>query len=143
MPLQQQRESSGKSCGEQTIHTDLRSPVLRELLAAGVELRTRLRHRPYGDQALFIRRDVMQASGGFKEWPLLEDLEMVQRLGQAGPPAIVEARIMTSGRRWRELGFFHTSVINQGILLAFAAGVPLETLAGWYHNAKRHMLKAQ
>jgi hypothetical protein len=28
----------------------------------------------------------------------------------------------------------------QGILLAFAAGVPAETLGGWYRNAKRHML---
>ncbi|KAG2430724.1 hypothetical protein HYH02_013566 [Chlamydomonas schloesseri] len=124
-----------------TIRTDLRSPVLRELLAAGVELRTRLRHQPYGDQAIFIRRDVLQATGGYREWPLLEDLELVQRLAaQAGPPAIVNAPVFTSGRRWRELGFFRTAIINQGILLAFAAGVPAETLGGWYRNAKRHTL---
>eukprot|EP00198_Chlamydomonas_reinhardtii_P000433 XP_001689768.1 predicted protein [Chlamydomonas reinhardtii] len=113
------------------------------LLAAGVELRTRLRHQPYGDQALFVRRDVLQATGGYKEWPLLEDLDLVQRLRQAGPPVIVDAPVFTSGRRWRDVGFFRTALINQGILLAFAAGVPPETLAGWYRKAKHQMLLSQ
>ncbi|GBF89164.1 hypothetical protein Rsub_01881 [Raphidocelis subcapitata] len=93
------------------------------LLSAGVELRTRLLWRPYGDQCLF----------GFKEWPLLEDLDMARRLGgAAGRPLVVPAAVTTSGRRWAKLGFWRTFVTNQAVLAGFAAGVDVHELARLY-----------
>ncbi|GIL60448.1 hypothetical protein Vafri_15027 [Volvox africanus] len=119
-----------------TIQTDLHNPVLRTILSMGVELRTRWLHRPYGDQALFIRRDVLEAQSGFKEWPLLEDLEMVERLSKEQPPVIVDAPLFTSGRRWQSVGFIRTTLINQVILICYAFGVSPDMLAEWYRHAK-------
>lgn len=39
-----------------------------------------------------------QALGGFKDWPLLEDVELVGRLQRVSPPAIVPQAVQTSGR---------------------------------------------
>jgi hypothetical protein len=52
------------------------------LLQAAVELRTRLFLLPFGDQALFVRREVMQQLGGFHEHGLMEDVDLVKRLNR-------------------------------------------------------------
>jgi hypothetical protein len=73
---------------------------------------------------------------GFKEWPLLEDLELVERLQRrAGPPVIVPAAVTTSGRRWARLGFWRAWAVNQAVLAGWAAGVDVETLAAMYRGA--------
>jgi hypothetical protein len=106
------------------------------LLRTAVSLRTRLLHRPYGDQALFVRRAPFEAAGGFAELPLLEDVDLVRRLKAAcGPPAIVPRAVRTSGRRWRRLGLAQTTLVNQAILAGHALGVDVHTLAGWYERA--------
>ncbi|KAG2496465.1 hypothetical protein HYH03_005292 [Edaphochlamys debaryana] len=133
---------SGRSCEPTwgafaSFDTDLRNPLWRAVLTRGVELRTRLLHRPYGDQAIFVRRDALEACGGFRDWPLLEDLDLVTRLGRKSAPVIVDARVFTSGRRWETVGFVRNTLINQAILVAFAAGVPPQTLAEWYRSARR------
>lgn len=70
---------------------------------------------------------------GFKEWPLLEDLELTQRLrGAAGRPVVVPAPVTTSGRRWGRLGFWRTLLVNQAVLAGFAAGVDVNELARLY-----------
>lgn len=73
---------------------------------------------------------------GYREWPLLEDLDLVQRLAAtAGRPAIIPTPIRTSGRRWARLGLVRTTLVNQAILLGHALGVDPATLAGWYRRA--------
>lgn len=52
------------------------------LLQAGVALRTRLLRLPFGDQALFVRREVLQQLHGFHEHELLEDVDLVKRLNR-------------------------------------------------------------
>jgi len=105
------------------------------VLRKGVAFRTRLLHMPYGDQAIFVDRLAFEAVGGFQQWRLLEDVDMVQRLHQAyGPPAIVPAPVQVSARRWQRLGFVRTCLVNQAILAAWACGVPPDTLARWYYG---------
>lgn len=111
------------------------NPFLRGLLRAGVELRTRVRWEPYGDQALWARRGCLESLGGFKDWPLLEDLDLVRRLGRScGPPAVVGAAVETSGRRWSRLGFWQTWWRNQRVLAAHASGVGVEELSRMYRE---------
>jgi rSAM/selenodomain-associated transferase 2 len=107
------------------------------LLRQSVALRTRLQHRPYGDQALFMQREAFKSVGGFPDdWPLLEDVELVRRLKRAvGSPALIRTPVQTSGRRWRALGLLRTTFLNQCILLGHACGVPLSRLADVYKNA--------
>ena len=51
--------------------------------------------------------------GGFKEVPIMEDYDLVKRLRQHGPPAIIPHALHTSGRRWQTVGFFRTTLTNQ------------------------------
>ena len=51
--------------------------------------------------------------GGYKEIPIMEDYEMVQRLRKHSAPAIIPHALTTSGRRWKTTGFLRTTLINQ------------------------------
>jgi len=69
------------------------------------------------------------------DWPLLEDVELVRKLKQRfGGPAIVPMPLSTSGRRWKKLGLFQATVINQIVLLGHALGVPVKQLASLYEQ---------
>lgn len=87
---------------------------------------------PYGDQALFVPAARFRAMGGFREFPLLEDVELVLRLKKTGRIALVKTAALTSPRRWQHLGLVHTTVLNQLILLGFYCGIHPERLARWY-----------
>jgi rSAM/selenodomain-associated transferase 2 len=107
----------------------LREPIPGGFLVErGVALRCALRQLPYGDQGLFLRRHLFQALGGFPDWPLLEDLELVRRLRRLGRIAVTDEAAPTSSRRWREAGLIRTFLRHQSILLAHALGASPERL---------------
>lgn len=114
-------------------------PLAARLLRAGVELRTRLLHRPYGDQGIFVEAATFRSVGGYRsELHLLEDVDLVARLRRrAGPPALLPAALSTSGRRWLALGLLRTTLVNQAVLLGSALGVDARTLADWYEATGR------
>ena len=89
---------------------------------------------PYGDQGLFVRRRVFERLGGFRELPLLEDVEFVRRLVRAGPVVELPLALGTSSRRWRRDGWFRRSTKNMAIVGLYLAGVPPARLARWYRR---------
>lgn len=104
----------------------------------GVKWRTRLLGAPYGDQGIFVRRDAFQNEGGYREPVFLEDLELTRRLKRKhGKPSLVPASMTTSARRWKQVGVLRSVLINQCILLAYAAGVPAQDLESWYRDPER------
>jgi rSAM/selenodomain-associated transferase 2/rSAM/selenodomain-associated transferase 1 len=104
----------------------------RRLVESLTNLRSRIWHMPYGDQALFVRRWAFAELGGFPEQPIMEDYEFVRRLRQVGKLAILHEAVLTSGRRWQRLGFFRTTLINQLVILGYRCGVPPAKLAALY-----------
>lgn len=119
----------------QTIKID-GPPVVQWLLSTSVEWRTKLFKLPYGDQGIFVKRRMFDDLGGYKEWPLLEDVDLVERLNKiAGPPLILPLTVTTSGRRWHKLGFLKTTLINQVILIGHKLGVETEKLANLYRSS--------
>ena len=100
----------------------------------GVDLRSRRLHLPYGDQALFLRKNTFDQIGGFPDWPLLEDVEIVRRLRRRGRIVIVPTAVLTSARRWNRLGVVCTTVLNQIIILLYRFGMSPHRLAAWYHR---------
>ena len=107
-------------------------PLLR-LIAAGATWRSRLFSLPYGDQALFLRRDLFEAMGGFADIPIMEDVELVRAMRRAGGRvAILPQCVVTSARRWRAGGILPTTLRNLLLLLLFSLGVPPGRLAGRY-----------
>jgi rSAM/selenodomain-associated transferase 2 len=99
-------------------------------------LRTRLTGCPLGDQAQFVRRDVFEALGGFREWPILEDLDFMRRLKRRGRVAILDRPVTTSARRFVSRGVWRTSATNYLIWALYFAGVSPARLARLYDDIR-------
>ena len=82
---------------------EARGPMLW-LLERCVALRSGLGQRPYGDQGLLIHRTVYAASGGYRPIPLMEDLDLVERIARHHRLRRLGCRLITSNRRWQEQG---------------------------------------
>ncbi|WIA29170.1 hypothetical protein OEZ86_011681 [Tetradesmus obliquus] len=102
------------------------------LTEVAVSLRTLLLRMPYGDQALFVRREALEAVQGFPDWRVLEDVGIVQQLNRLSPPAIVPRTVVTSGRKYQALGFWRTVASHQAIMLGWAAGLRHQQLLQLY-----------
>eukprot|EP01059_Diplonema_ambulator_P007442 TRINITY_DN16909_c0_g4_i1.p1 TRINITY_DN16909_c0_g4~~TRINITY_DN16909_c0_g4_i1.p1 ORF type:complete len:497 (+),score=123.94 TRINITY_DN16909_c0_g4_i1:43-1491(+) len=105
------------------------------LVVKGANLRSVYREIPYGDQAIFVARHVLDQVGGIrKDYPLLEDLELVTRLKAHGHIVTSHQSVTTSSRRWLRHGVFKITAVNQLVLIAYDLGVPPATLATWYYK---------
>src|SRR5262245_24018066 len=107
------------------------------LIERGVDRRVRWLGLAYGDQALFVRRDVFEAMGGYREWPLMEDVEFVRRLRRAGKLYHSPQPVLTSARRWERDGWWRRSAKNVMLQALFFAGVAPERLANGYSHPPR------
>jgi len=106
------------------------------LLARCANLRAAWLGLPYGDQALFLPAARFQAMGGFREIPLLEDVDLALRLRKMGRIALLATPAHTSARRWQRLGWLRATALNQLILLGFFCGISPERLARWYGKVR-------
>jgi rSAM/selenodomain-associated transferase 2 len=108
--------------------------LLLRLICLGANLRSRLLSLPYGDQAIFIRRDDFLRLGGFPEVPIMEDFIFIRRAGQEGRITTLPQKVATSARRWQRKGIIRTTLVNQLVILGFYARVSLRKLASLYRR---------
>jgi rSAM/selenodomain-associated transferase 2 len=111
------------------------TPALR-VITWGTNLRTRLARLPYGDQALFVRREIFEMLGGYADVPFLEDVKLVQALRRRGQLAFLPQTVHTSARRWRQEGVLYTTVRNNVLMLLYFCGVAPATLQRWYQKRR-------
>ncbi len=112
---------------------DASSPGLR-VVEWGARLRTRWLRLPYGDQALFARRAVLEAIGGIAPVPIMEDLDLVRALRRCGRLALLPLPVVTSARRYRARGTWRTWWRNAVALGAWRLGIDRERVAAWYRR---------
>jgi len=100
--------------------------------------RSRLTRIPYGDQAIFIRRDYFRSMGGFQDIPIMEDVDLMRRIKKKGGKIhILRDCVKTSARRWEKEGILYGTLRNWLLVSLFCAGVKPERLARFYApNAK-------
>ncbi len=96
-----------------------------------VALRCAIFALPYGDQGLLISRRLYDEIGGFRPLPLMEDVDMVRRLGRRRILRLRSAAV-TSARRYRQEGYFRRSVRNLTCLGLFFLRVPARFLTRLY-----------
>ena len=83
------------------------------LIEQVVNLRSRYLQMPYGDQALFMSREVFHQVGGFPLQPIMEDFELVRRLKRRGRVVLADLPVLTAGRRWQINGPVHEARFTQ------------------------------
>jgi rSAM/selenodomain-associated transferase 2 len=109
---------------------DSDSPQARRLERL-VAWRCRALALPYGDQGLLIHRDLLQAAGGIRPLQLMEDVDLVRRLGRRRL-APLAARAITSAEKWERDGWIRRSARNLLCLSLWLAGVPPRLIARLY-----------
>jgi len=124
-------QASERAWGRFDVTIAGRSPLLR-LVAAMMNLRSRLTGIATGDQAMFVTREAFAQAGGFPDIPLMEDIVLSRRLKRIGRPACLPARVVTSGRRWDQHGIVRTTVMMWRLRLAFFLGAEPARLARRY-----------
>lgn len=90
----------------------------------------------YGDQSIFVRRDVFRALHGFAKIPLMEDVEFSRRLRAAGKVAVLDPPVQSSARRHLRKGAWRTSIQNGLFIVLYNLGVSPHRLHRWYYRAE-------
>ena len=123
--------AAGAVWGRFDVHIEGRPAMLR-VVAALMNLRSRLSGIATGDQGMFVTRDAFERVGGFPAQPLMEDLELSRRLKRLGRPACLRARVRTSGRRWEQRGVWRTIVLMWRLRWRYWRGESAEAIARAY-----------
>ncbi|MEN8189069.1 MAG: TIGR04283 family arsenosugar biosynthesis glycosyltransferase [Thermodesulfobacteriota bacterium] len=122
-------------CGAFSLKIADSTPLLK-LIAGGANLRSRLLSLPYGDQALFIRKDRFFDLGGFPDISVMEDFAFIRRAGKKGRVEILDAYVTTSARRWQKMGALRTTLINQLMIIGYFLGISPEKLERFYRQKR-------
>lgn len=96
-----------------------------------VHLRCRALALPYGDQGLLIDKKFYDQLGGFSSLPLMEDVDLVRRIGKHRLH-FMETRAMSSARRYEQGGYLFRHMRNLFCLGLYFAGVPIATVKRIY-----------
>ena len=99
------------------------------LIERAVAIRVRLLGLPYGDQGLLVPRTAYERSGGYRPLPLMEDVDLVRRLGRV---RMLGADAVTSAERWRRDGWFRRSARNLLCITLYSAGLSADRVARLY-----------
>ena len=101
------------------------------VIERGVALRAWALGLPYGDQGLLISRRLYDELGGFRPLALMEDVDLVRRIGRHRLRRLA-APALTSADRWRRDGWIRRSARNLACLALYAGGVTPTRIARFY-----------
>jgi rSAM/selenodomain-associated transferase 2 len=90
----------------------------------------------FGDQGIFVRRDVFQALNGYKEMPIMEDYDFYKRLGKQGKVILIRMPVISSARRFMRKGVLRQLLINKFVVLAYWTGMDIQTIKRFYDDMR-------
>jgi rSAM/selenodomain-associated transferase 2 len=123
----------GFQWGRFDVRFDNPSPIFK-LIAAMMNLRSRLTGIATGDQGLFMTRLAFDAVDGFPQIALMEDIAISRKLKKLGKPCCLKAKVTTSARRWQQHGIFKTILLMWRLRLAYFFGADPDDLAARYYR---------
>ena len=128
-------EKRGKNWGRFDVRLSGRHFLFRivELL---MDLRSRITWIATGDQAIFVKKELFEAVGGFPDIDLMEDITMSKFLKKYGPPLCLWQKVATSSRRWQRKGIFRTILLMWFLRLAYFYKTDPRRLAQLYESRK-------
>ena len=104
------------------------------LLEHGNAWRVRWRGLPFGDQAIFIRREFFESLGGFPSVTLMEDVLLMKKARRQSWPRLLEGPVYVDARRWQRHGVVRQTLRNWALLAAYQLGVSPDSLARFYRR---------
>lgn len=90
----------------------------------------------FGDQGIFMKKDIFERLGGYKDMELMEDWEFSKRIHRLGKMKVLDKRIGTSGRRFEKGGQIKTLLKMHKIKLLYILGMPADKLARTYREVR-------
>lgn len=126
---------SGHKIGAFTLRYEYNGFI--EKLGTGyVNFRIKFTNIPYGDQCIFVTRELFDEISGYNnEYPIMEDLDFVKRVKRTGVKIkMLDEHIVTSLRRWRKYGYFKRIAVNMWMVLLFKLGVHPRDLVKYYRS---------
>jgi rSAM/selenodomain-associated transferase 2 len=121
----------GVAAGCFHMRVDAEGPLYR-LIDACATARVRLTGIVYGDQGLFVRREVFERAGGFPPLRLMEDVFFSRTLRRMGRVVVAPRRVVVSPRRWQRSGLVRQTLRNWALTALAAGGVHPDRLAAFY-----------
>jgi rSAM/selenodomain-associated transferase 2 len=107
-----------------------------KVIGAMISLRSRVTKIATGDQAIFVRRGVFEAIGGYPEIPLMEDIALSRALRRMGKVACLHSRVVTSARRWETEGVWKTILKMWTLKSLYLLGVSPFRLKRYYADGR-------
>jgi rSAM/selenodomain-associated transferase 2 len=133
--------SGGSAAGAFSLAYEAATPVMR-WIAWWANTRSRVLKLPFGDQGLFVLRNVYERAGRFRDIPICDDLDLVRRVRRLGTLTIRREEAVTSPRRYQEAGAPRQVLRNWRVQIGYFAGVSPEKLVRWYSGAAGTRLSA-
>lgn len=90
----------------------------------------------YGDQAIFMRKDIFLKLGGFDRVHLFEDVLFSKKIRKEVKTKVLNKHVFVSPRRWEENGIIKTTFINWLLTFGFLLNVPYDRLKKLYHDIR-------
>ena len=110
-----------------------------KITSLAATLRSRISRIPYGDQAIFIRKNFFTQIGGFKNIPIMEDVELMKRIKKMKKHIIIlKDKVKSSPRRWEQEGMFYYSLKNKIVSILYFFGVSPDKLERFYNKKIRN-----
>ncbi|AFY31507.1 glycosyl transferase family 2 [Calothrix sp. PCC 7507] len=135
-------QQPGTVAGAFTLRIDASGLGMR-LVEWGVKWRSHFWQMPYGDQAIFLTKEIFQQFGGYPELPIMEDFELIRRLKRQSKITIIPVPVVTSARRWLQKGILPTTLMNQIVIIAYLLGVSPDRIRSWYRREKFSQVKSE
>ncbi|MFC1631434.1 TIGR04283 family arsenosugar biosynthesis glycosyltransferase [Candidatus Omnitrophota bacterium] len=99
-------------------------------------VRARLSKVFYGDQGIFVRKDIFERSNGFPEVPIMEDVLFSRNLKRLGQTAVLKHKVNSSARRWNKNGILRTAMLYSSLNILFWLKFPLNEIKRRYQDLR-------
>lgn len=112
------------------------SRIIYRWIESSGNIRAKLSKIFYGDQAIFVRRDIFFKIGGFDEVTLFDDVLFSKKLRKEGKTCLLDKKVHTLARRWESQGLVKTTFINWLISLGFMLRISPRKLKKIYYDVR-------
>jgi hypothetical protein len=107
-----------------------------KVIAAAMNLRSRVTGVCTGDQGIFVHRELFQRIGGYPPIELMEDIALTGMLRRRARPICLAPRVITSGRRWERRGVWRTMALMWWLRLRYFFGASPAHLRRLYEGRR-------